>query len=118
MDDDGKIIGQITDNDLIGIGADAVNFVLNDKFLEIYDFFTTLNKDKKYLTVPKNSVFKDIIKIFAETKRTHLFAVDDKGKPVKLITLNDIICKFTPFDWQNNGESERLSMQSLGLELP
>ena len=118
VNDAGQMISHISESDIVGIGPEAINFLIKDEYLNIGDFINAVNKENNRNIGPicckKDEILKELMKIIVERKSNHIWIVDADNRAIKLITLNDIICKFSPCDYKTNNFSKRLSLIAAG----
>ena len=98
------LVSHVTELDILGMGPEAMQFLMQDDYLTIFDFISAIRKENKRNTKPiactKYSFLKDVMNQMVNNNSGHIFVVDDKDKPVCLLTLSDIICKFSPYDYK------------------
>lgn len=120
VNEKGELVSHISESDIIGVGPEAIHFLLHDEYLTVGDFMAAVNKenkrDAKHVPVccKKDQILRNLVKIVVERRSNHIFIVDDNKKPIKLVTLNDLICKFSPYDYKTNKISKKLSVVAAG----
>eukprot|EP01083_Nonionella_stella_P151913 486187_1 len=114
VNEENQIISHISESDIVGVGPEAIHFLLCDEYLTVSDFMNAVNKENDRKMEPvcckKDAILKNLMQIIVEKQSNHIFVVDDQNKPIQLITLNEIICKFSPYDYKATKTSKRLSM--------
>lgn len=113
-----RVVSSVSESDIVGVGPEATSFLLTDQYLTVKDFMDAVHKengrDTKPVMCKKEDTLKDLLAIVVENKTNHIFLVDDKQKPLKIIMLRDLICKFSPYDYKTNHVTRRLSAQPKG----
>eukprot|EP01084_Bolivina_argentea_P112129 200007_1 len=114
INDEKQIVSHISESDIIGLGPEAISFLVSDEYLTVYHFMNAVNKENGRQCDPicckKDEILSMLMKMIVETESNHIWIVDDDRKPIKLVTLNDIICKFSPYDYKETKCSKRLSL--------
>ena len=52
------------------------------------------------VTCKETDLLKTVMQTLIKRKSNHIFVVDKENKPFKIITLNEVICKFSPYDYK------------------
>ena len=67
------------------------------------------------MTCTPDTLLRDVMKKIVRTHSDHIIVVDQaNGKPLKQLSLNDILVKFSPFDFKATPVSDTLSLMSAG----
>lgn len=95
---DGKLVGTVSASDLRGIHQDSFKTTL----LPVMEFLQLQHggQVRAMVTCTANDVLADVMEKVLKNKVHRVWVVDDQQKPVGVVTLSDIICKFSPFDYK------------------
>jgi len=101
VDENGMLIGNLSNSDLRGLEADRFSHLSLPvtEFLKIAKalsrpFATVLNSRLnalRALALPTGSTFKELLKLVEENRVHRAYVVDKDFKPVGIITLSDIL---------------------------
>lgn len=114
----GKLIGHVSESDLSGCTAKTIELMRKDPYLQIGHAILAIQKCTSFGLTRKYPVFctssdllKNVMKLIVDTGAYHVAVVDNHRsmRPVSLLSLNEVICKFSPFDFKSNAVSERLA---------
>ena len=119
MDND-KLVSSVSESDIVGVGPEATSFLLSDEYLTVKDFMDAVNKendrDTEPVTCTRGDALKDLLLIAVEKKTNHIFVVDDQQRPLKIVMLRDLICKFSPCDFKTNMATKSLRTSMCGMK--
>jgi len=111
VDDDGKIVGNLSASDLRGLSHDLFTKI----HLPVMEF---ISKQKEVAICKANWTLKSVVEKMAETSVHRLWIVDDKNKPVGVVSLTDCMKGFllalnpTPTDKRRSMELYRKKLNS------
>lgn len=85
IDDDGKIIGNISQSDLKMVGYDG--HTISNIMMKIKDILPK----QQIISLKINSTFKDALIAFEKEKKHRIYIVDDDKKPIGVLTLMNLL---------------------------
>lgn len=96
VDEQGHVVANLSETDLRGTDEGK----LLDVLLPVMDYLTLIHgKPRKPITATKDTKFSVAIKKLIDENVHRLWIVDKKNNPVGVLSLSDVIAKFTVFDW-------------------
>jgi len=91
----GHLIGNLASSDLRGITQETMADIL----LPVIEYLTRNGPLREPIVCSSDTKFGDVIRMVVESKIHRVWVVNDERKPIGVITLTDIVTKFSPFDW-------------------
>jgi len=96
VDSHGKLMGSLSASDLRGITAEEVDRLLSFPVLE----FLEARRSTRPFTCKSSTKLLEVVCTVSDNGVHRVWIVDDDDKPIGVVTMADILAKFSPFDYK------------------